>query len=189
MRCRSIPSVKPMPIRGQAELAEQAQATASGRHVTGVPVSVIPAAWLQVIYIFLSLDLFIILNFWVDNGSTQALRPSLLDPVPLQGKDMLQLLPLPTFTCGCSTLGGVRTTAKPKAALKALLCDWSVSREGLSFRGMHTVLQPRHPYVLGRPRFGQGRGSSLGSCWLAWLSAELLPCATPGWVGQWLASQ
>lgn len=120
MRCRSIPSVKPMPIRGQAELAEQAQATASGRHITGVPVPVVPAAWLQVIYIFFSLDLFIILNFWVDKGSTQALRPSLLDPVPLQGKDMLQFLPLPTFTCGCSTLGGVRTTAKPKAALSRL---------------------------------------------------------------------
>jgi len=52
MHCRSTPSAKPMPIRGRAELAERAQATASGRHVTGVPVSVVSAPWHQVIFIF-----------------------------------------------------------------------------------------------------------------------------------------
>lgn len=87
MRCRFTPSVKPMPIRGQAELAEQAQATASGRHVTDVPVPVLSAAWHEVLYFFFfSLELFIILNFWGDEGSRQALRPSFLDPVPLQRK-------------------------------------------------------------------------------------------------------
>lgn len=85
MRCRSTPSVKPMPTRGQAELAEQAQATASGRHVTAGPV--IPAVWHQVIYNFFSLELLIILESWVHEGGRQAMRPSLLDSVPLQSKE------------------------------------------------------------------------------------------------------
>lgn len=179
MLCRSTPSVKPMPIRGQAELAEQGQDTASGRHVTGVPV--ISATWRQATYISFSLELFIVLNFWGNEGSRQALRPSLLDPVPLQRKgyapaSSLAHLRLCLFCPWCC-----QESSQAKGSFHK-----SVPREGLCLRGVYTVLQLRHPRVLGRPHFGQGEGSFLGSCWL---SAGFLSWATPRWAGQWLVSR
>lgn len=126
MHCRSTPSVRPMPIRGPAELAGQAQATASGRHITGVPVPVVSSAWHQVMYIFFSLELFIILNF---GGMWAVGRPEgcLWTQCFCREKDVLHFLPVPIFTGGWSALDAVRIRAKPKA-FPRLCCE---TREGL----------------------------------------------------------
>lgn len=112
MHCRSTPSVRPMPIRGLAELAGQAQATVSGRHVTDVPVPVVSSAQHQVMSFF-SLELFILLNF---GGLWAVGRPEglLWTQCFCREKDVLHFLPVPIFTCGWSVLEAVRIRAKPK---------------------------------------------------------------------------
>ena len=97
---------------------------------------------------------------------------------------MLQFLPLPIFTCGCSALDAVRITAKPKAAFSRLCFETALcpgkdcAREGRTLHCSPGTLMcwgGRASARVGVPPWGAagwpGRVAAPCQAWLGWATA------------------
>ena len=127
-------------------------------------------------YIFFSLELFIILNF---GGMWAVGKPEgcLWTQCFCREKDVLHFLPVPIFTGGSSALDAIRVRAKSKA-FPRLCCE---TREGLCLVmccAADTPLCWGHHTLAGVEVPPQ----------VLLLGAGLLPCTMLGWAGQRLAS-